>query len=61
MGITRLPGDVPDRAIYNCFEERMSRSVLITPIYVAGELKSRDRTVYYHAFQCPAGFFYREW
>ena len=36
---------------------RSSRPVLITPTYVAGELKSRDRTVYFHAVQCPAGLF----
>uniref|UniRef100_A0AAV1UWW9 Uncharacterized protein n=1 Tax=Peronospora matthiolae TaxID=2874970 RepID=A0AAV1UWW9_9STRA len=51
VDLTRLPGDVPDRAIYNWFAHRGSRPVLITPTYVAGELKSRDRTVYFHAVQ----------
>ena len=57
MDLTRLSGDVPDRAIFNGFVNRGSRPVLITPTYVAGELKSRDRTVCFHAFQYPAGLF----
>ena len=57
VDLHRLPGDVSYRVIYNWFVNYGFRPVRITPTTVAGELKSRDRTVYFHADKCPAGFF----
>ncbi|KAI9917441.1 hypothetical protein PsorP6_012983 [Peronosclerospora sorghi] len=55
VDLTRLPQDVPDRAIYNWLVANEALPVLITPTYVAGGLKSRDRTVYFSSMNCPAG------
>ncbi|KAI9914551.1 hypothetical protein PsorP6_007458 [Peronosclerospora sorghi] len=55
--LTRLPRDVPDRAINNCFVTKEALPVLITPTYVAGGLTSRDRTVYFSSVNYPAGRF----
>ncbi|POM73523.1 Hypothetical protein PHPALM_9621 [Phytophthora palmivora] len=57
VDLTRLPSDVPDRTIYNWFLDRGARPVLITPTFVEGELKSRDRTVYFNSQRCPSGLF----
>uniref|UniRef100_A0AAV1UBG5 Uncharacterized protein n=1 Tax=Peronospora matthiolae TaxID=2874970 RepID=A0AAV1UBG5_9STRA len=42
VDLTRLPGDFPDRDIYNWFVNRISRPVLITLTFVAYELKSQS-------------------
>ncbi|POM67869.1 Hypothetical protein PHPALM_16048 [Phytophthora palmivora] len=55
--LTRLPSDVPDRVIYDWFVDCGARPVLITPTFVSGELKSRDRTVYFNDKKCPTGIF----
>ncbi|KAI9910852.1 hypothetical protein PsorP6_010816 [Peronosclerospora sorghi] len=57
VDLLSLPADVPDMAIYDWFVARGSRSILITPTQVQGELKSRGRTVYFHSVACPEQLF----
>ncbi|OWY97954.1 hypothetical protein PHMEG_00031398 [Phytophthora megakarya] len=48
------PYDVPDREIYDWFLDRGVRPVLITPTFVSGVLKSRDRIVYFNDTAWPS-------
>ncbi|OWZ01788.1 hypothetical protein PHMEG_00026762 [Phytophthora megakarya] len=52
--LSRLLSDVPDREIYDWFLDRGVRPVLITPTFVSGVLKSRDRIVYFNDTAWPS-------
>ena len=43
----RLPDDVSDGLIYDNFTERETTPVYITPAHVIGDLRSRNRRVYF--------------
>ncbi|KUF84773.1 hypothetical protein AM587_10001715 [Phytophthora nicotianae] len=55
VDLRRLPKDTSDRTIYDYFVKLGCRPVLIAPTQIHGQIKSRDRTVYFKSTVCPAG------
>ncbi|KAI9913961.1 hypothetical protein PsorP6_006404 [Peronosclerospora sorghi] len=56
VDLTCIPRDVLYCAIYNYFVAKDALPVLFTPTYVAGELNSRDRTVYFSSVNYPRDY-----